>query len=303
MSKGIFLRLAGVRRHTFAVVVALMAPLACLGAAATASAAEPAGDFAVFNQCPLSTPGLTQCLYAQTTGGEYVIGHTAIPITKTVTLQGGVSVNEETGVDTFVAAANGQTLSRTPEPVPGGLFGTVAPSRVPRSVRRVLDGYAARGLLGLTATLELARPASAIALNELSLITQEGTAQSVPVRIKLDNPFLGRKCFIGSSANPIVLNLTTGTTTPPAPNQPISGKFGELEIKGEGSILVIINNTLVDNSFSAPRASGCGGFLSFIIDRLIDSKIDLPSPAGSNTAIQNGSLEVAGTEAVVASEQ
>lgn len=34
---------------------------------------------------------------------------------------------------------------------------------------------------------------------------------------------------VGSDADPIVLNLTDGTTEPPAPNAPISGKIGTIE--------------------------------------------------------------------------
>jgi hypothetical protein len=301
MTGNSFLRLAGASRRKFVVLVALMAPLACLGAAATAQATELTGGLAIFKQCPRFTPGVVQCLYVQTTSGEYVVGHTTIPITNPVTLQGGVIINEETGTDTFVEPLNGEILSRTPQPVPGGLFGTMDKSQIPRSLRRVLDGFSRRHLFGVTATVELAQPVSAIGLSELSLLTGEGASQSLPVKIKLDNPFLGRRCYIGSSSNPIILNLTDGETHPPAPNQPIKGKFGELEFQEDG-VLLIKNNSVVDNSFSAPKATGCGGYFSFLVDHLIDAKFGLPSAAGNNTVIQNGTLDVVGVETLLTAE-
>ncbi|HLU43023.1 MAG TPA: hypothetical protein VKZ55_11525, partial [Microthrixaceae bacterium] len=49
----------------------------------------------------------------------------------------------------------------------------------------------------------------------------------VRVRIKLEGGSgltgLGSNCYIGSPNSPIDLNITTGTTNPPAPNTPISG--------------------------------------------------------------------------------
>jgi hypothetical protein len=47
----------------------------------------------------------------------------------------------------------------------------------------------------------------------------------------------------------------------------------------------------VDNSFSAPGATGCGGSLSLIVDLAVDADVGLPAAAGSNTAIMNGGLE------------
>ncbi len=43
----------------------------------------------------------------------------------TITLQGGYTFNEETEAETFLGALNGETLSKTPQKVPGGLLGLV----------------------------------------------------------------------------------------------------------------------------------------------------------------------------------
>jgi hypothetical protein len=55
---------------------------------------------------------------------------------------------------------------------------------------------------GVTATTELAAPASDIILNEGNLFELTGVALGLPVKIKLDNPFLGSECYIGSTRIP-----------------------------------------------------------------------------------------------------
>ena len=49
-------------------------------------------------------------------------------------------------------------------------------------------------------------------------------------------------------------------------------------------------NSLVDNSFSAPGVNGCAGILAPVVDLAVDLKAGLPSAAGKNTAIMNGSF-------------
>ena len=134
---------------------------------------------------------------------------------------------------------------------------------------------------------------------------EKGTALILPVRVHLKNPLLGEGCYIGSEKSPIQLHLTDGTTAPPPPNKPIKGKLGnpKTEFEKEYESQNITENSLVDNSFSVPAAEGCGGFFSFLIGPIVNSKIGLPSPAGKNTAILSGTLNTAETEAVLASEK
>jgi len=158
-------------------------------------------------------------------------------------------------------------------------------------------------LTGVTATTELAKPASEIGINTSNLVNEEGVALSLPVKVKLDNPLLGSACYIGSSSSPVTLNLTTGKTSPPPPNTSIHGKLGNLEFLDEFTLVEITNNTLVDNAFSAPEASGCGGLLAPVLDPIIDLKLGLPSAAGKNTAIQNNRIREASGENVIKSEK
>lgn len=293
------------------LAVALLVPLASLGVAAPAMAKEPTGDFAVFKQCPRFTTGVNFCLYSTIKSGEVAIGKTSVPITNPITLQGGYIRNESVhpATETFVAAINGETLSKSPQKVPGGLLDLIKCNEIKGEglVEKVLRGSCElvfeNGFTGVNATTELAKPASAIGINTSNLLNQEGVALSLPVKIKLENAFLGNECYVGSSSSPVTLNLTTGVTSPPEPNTPIEGKVGELKFKDEFAFTEIVGTTLVDNAFSVPTASGCGELLSFLIDPVIDSKLELPSAAGKNTAIQNGNENLATAERVIKSEK
>ena len=221
------------------------------------------------------------CLYAQTTSGTFTIGAKSVSVTKTITLQGGITLNEETGAEGFVAAANGETLSKTPQKVPGGLVG--------------IEGLGGE----VTATTELAGPASNIGISTENLLNEEGISLSLPVKLKLGNPFLGSSCYGGSNAHPIVLGLTTGTTSPPKPNKPISGSRGEVSTEEEGGIIVLSGNRLVNNSFAAPGVEGCG-LIPFFVDPLVDLAMGVPAGAGHNTAILEGTQRIASAEEVKA---
>jgi hypothetical protein len=304
MSKNHTARLTSIRRRTFIIAVALMAPMASLGIASPALAKAPTGDFAVFSQCPRFTAGVNLCIYSQTKSGEVTLNKQNVPITNTITLQGGIIRNETTEAETFVGALNGETLSKTPQKVPGGLLSLVKCNEISNFLERIAcELVFENGVTGVNATTELARPASEIGISKNNLVNEEGVALSLPVKIHLENPFLGSECYVGSSSSPVTWNLTTGTTSPPPPNKPISGKVGNIEFKDEFNFVAITNNTLVDNAYSAPGATGCGGIFSFLIDPIIDGKIGLPSAAGHNTTILNNTIREAEAAAVIASEE
>jgi hypothetical protein len=286
--------LLGMPRRTLALAAVAAASLASLVLVSPALA-TPKGEFAVFADCPLGNPELSGCIVAHTGSGEVVLGNKAVPITNTITLQGGFIEEMETGAQTFVPAADGNTLSKTPQPVPGGLAGLLNCNEISNLVVRLTCRLAfENGATGVNATTELAGP---IGLNETALQEAKGTALSLPVKVKLENPFLGNNCYIGSNSNPIMLNMTSGTTSPPPPNKPITGAVGTFGSRAEGAILVISGDSLVDNSFATPGATGCDGLFSFLIDPLIDAKIGIPAAAGHNTAILNSTLEQTGAEA------
>ena len=284
--------------------LALIMPLATLGFASPALATEhhPTGPFAPFADCPLSNPDITFCIVASTTSGEFTVGSKTVPINKTITLQGGTIENPETGALTFVGAENGETLSKTALYVPGGLLGIKPPGYLNKEQKEKFEEMVNKGLTGVTETTELAKPASDIGINTNNLIFEEGVALQLPVKVKISNVFLGSSCYVGSEADPIILNLTTGTTSPPAPNKPITGSAGELKLEFEGALVTLSGGSLVDNAFAAPEATGCGAPFSGLVDKLVDSVFGVPAAAGKNTAILTGKLEQGYAPAVRASE-
>ncbi len=118
---------------------------------------------------------------------------------------------------------------------------------------------------------------------------------SLPIKIHLTNPVFGPNCYIGSNANPIVLDLITGTTSPPPPNKPITGTESEISFT-PNEVVDFENGTYVDNSFAAPGANGCvltlPGYIPISINGLINSLYGLPAPAGTNSAILDFDTEL-----------
>jgi len=285
------------------LTAALLAIGIALLSAAPAMATEPTGEYAEFRNCPYATSGVVTCILAKTESGEFVVGKRTVPISKTITLQGGARKPVE-GVSEFVGATNGESLSPTPQNVPAGLAGLINCEEITGSgfwegvLRAACKAAFEKGLTGVNAVTEIAGSPSAIRLSTERLLSEKGVALTLPVKVRLENSLLGSECYIGSNASPLTLNLTTGTTSPPGPNKPIKGKAGEVKINPEGTIVTVTENSLVDNSFSAPEATGCGGILSFLIDPIIDAQLGLPSASGSNTAILSGTLKSAEAEAV-----
>jgi hypothetical protein len=263
------------------------------------SALAHSGEFAKFNYCPSTNSEVKKCLYSLTTGGKIVLGKKTTPIENTVTLQGGYGkANSETHIAKFYEATNGVTLSKTPENVPGGLLGIVPPESSPYLVKLLSKYFFENSLTGVKATLELAKPASEIEISEYNLLTEKHLALKLPVKVHLENPFLGSSCYVGSSSSPLTWNLTTGATSPPSPFTSIHGYSGLLELKEEAEIAELIGTELVENDWSAPEASGCGGILSFLVDPVINAELGLPAKAGENTAILVNTIDVASAAGV-----
>jgi hypothetical protein len=290
--------------HVLTAGITAAVAIAILAFASPALAVEhhPKGEFAPFADCPLSNPAANNCLVATTEGGEFAIGKEKVPIVKPITLQAGIHAFL-TGEETIIGAEDGMTLTKVAQKVPGGLAGLVKCNEISNFLERVAcEVTFENGLTGVNATAELAAPASSIGLHTFNLLLASGTALSLPVKLHLENPFLGSSCYIGSNTKPIVIQFTTGTTSPPPPNTPITGSVGEPSFNATETILTIKNNALVNNSYAAPAAAGCGGIFSFLIDPIVNSKLGLPSASGHNTAILKGTLKVALAESVLASE-
>jgi hypothetical protein len=116
-------------------------------------------------------------------------------------------------------------------------------------------------------------------INLGNLLLAKGPGLTLPIDVLVSTPSgaLGSECTIADPAEPITLNLTTGTTDPPPPNTPITGAVGTLTSTNKG-LLTDADMSLVDNAFA---------------DEVLDLDKGLPSAAGSNSAVLSGSSYMA----------
>src|SRR6185312_1911098 len=167
-------------RGVIAALVAVVAAMLSLAIASSAMA-TPKGEYAVFSDCPVKAA--EGCIYAKTESGKFTVGKDTVPIEKPVILQGGFNEPSE-GVEQFVGAADGNTLSKTPQKVPGGLSGLVKCNEISNFIERVAcEVVFENGVTGVTATVELAGPASSIGFFAINYLLQSGTALSLPVKV------------------------------------------------------------------------------------------------------------------------
>ena len=200
-----------------------------------------------------------------------------VPIENPITISGGITPSGA------VAANSKGGLTPVKQKVPGGVV----------------------GLTGLTFLFELfgSEALTLYAVTELAGAPGNPVAETVtlPIKVNLINPILGNNCYIGSVSSPIVLHNITGTTSPPPPNKPITGKEAEVSLD-EKLIFHLDNGTFVDNSFSAPGASGCVlnlfGFIPISINGFVNSQSGLPAAAGTNETVQDFDIEFTSIENV-----
>ncbi len=288
-----------------AVALAMLTPPITAQRAQAQTIHHPRGPFAVFSQCPLDEPTIYDCIYVYTRHGEMRIGSMTVPFSRAmVGLDGGV-LEGPTGEPTiFAAPVNGVIMQPMPMPIPGGLGRVLEASALPHPLGGVSGELESVGLGELTATVEVAGPASAVTFSLQNALYQSGVVLEEPLKIKLASPVLGEHCYIGTDSDPIRVQFTEEKTDPPPPNLPIEGAFGPFFRAEEATATMFVapGNSLVDNSFVVPAASGCGGSLAPAIDGIIDSKLKLPSPAGRNTLVLDSTAYLAEAKNVIASE-
>jgi hypothetical protein len=252
-------------------VLSLLLALLPVSSAQAASSKTLPKSLAKFANCPINVKSVSLCVYSSTTSTTFDIGSTTVTSSSPTTLSVGVHFNSD-GVAKVVLPDNGTQALQSPAiPLPGGLLG--------------IPGAPDSGPLEVTVTPQLVGLPK---LNLGNLVSAEGVGLALPIDVLVSSPtgLLGSDCTIADSADPITLNLTTGTTSPPSPNTPITGSPGSLEGKDNGEI-IISGMTLVDNSFAVPGADNCG--TDGILDEILDLDKGLPSAAGNNTAILSGS--------------
>ncbi len=311
-------------RRWVTIAGACLASLAALGAAGSTSAlgaktceapdygeycetASEHKEFQSFAACPFAAAEELDCSWARTSPqerwpaklrekweaeherkapglpSEIKAGNVTIMLSKKITLRGGIGFEGEN--ETWFGAQGAPTI----EPVPqvatplGQDVDTALLS--PSELSRYNEAIGA-GKTKVTATIELAGPASAVRVSAIHLLEEEGTAFAFPVKMKLSNQFFGSECYVGSDGSPIVVEFTTGVSGE------LEGKAGSrLKSDRNGFIVTVETDTLVNDTFTSPGVSGCG--VEGGADEAIDTALGLPSPEGHNFAVLDGTLRLA----------
>lgn len=247
----------------------LLAAFAALAAMAmlvpVAQAQTPAPGYTQFAGCPTPTESTETavCMRSVIKSGNFKMGNKNVPITKPMTLSGGL--NGE--LQNFKANSKGG-LTKAEQLVPGGVIGLTGLDW--------LINFLDIDSLQLKAITELAGQ---------PVIGFEGL--TMPIKVRLVNPVLGSKCYVGSNSAPIVLFL----------KEEVSPEF----IEDESGILTIKNGVFSDKTFSAPGANGCTltlfGFIPISINGLVNSQSGLPAATGNET-VQNIDIELVNREFV-----
>lgn len=268
------------RRHVgVAATVAAFGALAFSAGPAAADSPTLPPALAMYANCPIDNPDVASCVYIETHNMDLDVGNFDLSTQKPVTLEFGLKYPASNNFEPLaVAPTDGHAvLSSPPIEVPGGILG------IPGAGVGPLAAYVTPELTALpTVSID-------------NLLSGQGTALGLSLRAKVSNPFtdvlsvLGPGCYIGKAASPISLNLTTGTTSPAAPNTPISGSVAPGTAEGWG--IKFSDVKTVDNGFHAPGAAGCGTPLGWL-NPVVNAIAGTPAAAGTNTAVMDSDIHI-----------
>ncbi len=276
-------------RTKLATVAALTA-LGSFASLGTATAAAPVlnGGWGPSTRCPVDAPAMLatdgldtspQCVVSYSLSGSIKLGNTTVTTGKT-NLQIGVVQNAD-GTNTVTGPAGGALIADSAT-VPGGLMGLMCPSDIP-FITDICRQLSDASLNKITATMESAGTPSNF--DQIAGVLTDQPIVTIPVRIRLQNPFLGDNCYIGTKSDPILLRIKN-RTAPEFGVERFDGD-GTANEEGDMSRLNLLGATQYDDSFAVPGASGCGLGWFGIIDAAVNLKTGLPSPAGRNQLTLN----------------
>jgi hypothetical protein len=251
------------KRHRKILVAAALSALASMAIlASAATAATPAPPYQDFAGCPSQAeqPFVGECIKYEFTGGHIGFGKRDIPVTNTIVLRGAIEQETENWLQ------NGEGgIVPVRQTVPGGLIGLTGYNWLDQAVE-------SSSQLKLYATVELAGNVGSLLEPTLN----------VPVKVHLENAFLGKGCYVGSNASPIMLHLATTTEL---------GPFEEEASRPE--VITATGGVFGDSSYAVPGANGCAfnwGPIHQSIDGVVNSAYGLPAAAGANATSLNYSL-------------
>ena len=242
------------------------------------------------------------------TGGQFTVGSITIPLSKKITLQGGQTqegydfYGEGKLPEQFAEPENSaETLLAAPLKVPGGFVNRIAPQPYwPAALEESFENAKKNHELSATETLELAGTPEVAPDN---LINEEYTAFELPMKVRVTSPWLttlgGGPCDVGSDEHPIIVDLTSGTSTGPSPYEynTSHGAVGKIHFKDELNYVELKGSTLVNNTYAVTTgAEGCGGEFEPYVDRAVSTAAGVPDASGQNSVILTGTDKVAVAE-------
>lgn len=270
------------------VAVAVGIPLSTSPASA-ASAQAMNGNWAPFSRCPVDDPAMLAadgatnialCVASHSESGSIKLGNTEAT-TGANDLQFGVVRDASTGESRVVAPAGG-SLVGAPTEIPGGLLGLMCPSGIP-VISGICGQLADSSLNRVVATVESAGGPRNF---DLTAGMQGGKViVDLPVRIHLQNTFLGSKCYIGTTSSPVVLR-PQNLSAPALGSQRFDAN-GTPNTAGLLNRLALTGNDQGDSAFAVPGVSGCGPLTLGELNWAVNLKTALPSAAGNNHLVLN----------------
>jgi len=251
-----------------------------------------AGHWAPFDRCPVDAPEVLAadgaelaalCLASSSASGTMTIGKKTVPTAGT-DLQIGLLGD---GNDYTSVSPEGAGIRAEPVVVPGGLLNLMCPSDIP--VLTTLCEKAADSRLNrVVATVEPAGTPTDFSLTAGLSVGQP--IITLPVKIRLDNILLGGNCYIGSDEDPILLRPRN--TAQPTLELVRYAPDGTDQVDGVMSNIVLSGADQADDSFSVPKANGCGLFGA--LDWAVNAQLGLPSPEGANSLVLDSASTVTG---------
>lgn len=273
--------LAAVGATLLGAALALTAP--GVAGAETESTPELNGAWAPLDRCPVDDPAMLAadgaeaaalCLTSASSSGTMTIGDTTVKVTGT-DLQSGIV---RSGPDYHLISPEHGAIVAEPVRVPGGLLGIMCPSDIPV----VSDICQAVERSEPNTVMATVKPAGDP--DDFTLAAGVGVGEPIltlPVKIHLENPFLGPNCYIGSDSDPIVLQ--PANQEQPTAEMVRFDQDGSLDPDGEMGYIEVTGTAQIDDSFTVPKANGCG-FLG-MLNPAVNLKMGLPSPSGANSLV------------------
>ncbi|MER5849475.1 hypothetical protein ABT126_21055 [Streptomyces sp. NPDC002012] len=260
-----------------------LAAFASMGSATAATSLN--GNWAPFTRCPVDAPAMLAadgatdtavCVSSHSASGSIKLGNTVVPVGAS-DLQVGV-VTHPGGGATVVSPPGGALVADSAQ-IPGGLLGLMCPSDIP-VITGICNQLTDNTLNRVTATIESVNSPSGFQL--LAGTTTGKPIITLPVRIHLENPFLGNSCYIGSASDPVLLR-PQNLTRPAISTQQFAGD-GTTDATGPMGRISLVGANQTDTTYAVPGASGCGlGLLNWAVNL----KTGLPSVSGNNSVVLN----------------